>query len=62
MIGNVLEWTSSQSFLGSRTYVWRGGSFASNRRDARSTYRNGDRPDGRFQNLGFRVAGDVEQA
>jgi formylglycine-generating enzyme required for sulfatase activity len=42
--------------------VWRGGSFNNNRRNARSSYRNNNQPDEQNDNLGFRLAGDVEQA
>ena len=57
LIGNVWEWTSSEWETGSGTYVWRGGSFNNNRRNARSSYRNNNQPDEQNQNLGFRVAG-----
>jgi formylglycine-generating enzyme required for sulfatase activity len=57
MVGNVLEWTSSEWSEGSGAYVWRGGSFGSNRRLARSSFRSGDlRPGAQSLDLGFRVA------
>ena len=56
MVGNVLEWTSSEWSKGSGTYVWRGGSFFLNRWLARSSYRYSYQPDVRSRNLGFRVA------
>jgi formylglycine-generating enzyme required for sulfatase activity len=59
MIGNVLEWTSSEWSPGSGMYVWRGGSFFDDRRDARSSYRDGGLPVGLYRNLGFRVAGGI---
>ncbi|MBL8179676.1 MAG: SUMF1/EgtB/PvdO family nonheme iron enzyme, partial [Bryobacterales bacterium] len=58
LIGNVLEWTSSEWMNGSGTYVWRGGSFSSLfRREARASYRNFNRAVDQLPNLGFRVAG-----
>jgi formylglycine-generating enzyme required for sulfatase activity len=62
MIGNVFEWTSSEWSNGSGTYVWRGGSFADNRRFGRSSHREDNQPDGQIGDRGFRLAGDVEQA
>jgi formylglycine-generating enzyme required for sulfatase activity len=59
MVGNVFEWTSSEWSRGSGTYVWRGGSFYGNRRDARSSYRSDLRPDVQVENLGFRLAGGI---
>jgi formylglycine-generating enzyme required for sulfatase activity len=59
MVGNVLEWTSSEWFKGSGSYVWRGGCFDGNRRVARSSYRLYSRPDGRYEILGFRLAGGI---
>jgi formylglycine-generating enzyme required for sulfatase activity len=56
MIGNVLEWTSSEWKRGSGTYVWRGGSFFYNRRYARSSFRDDSLPDGQDDSLGFRLA------
>lgn len=56
LVGNVFEWTSSEWSKGSGTYVWRGGSFDAPRRNARSSYRLGPRPDGQYHYLGFRVA------
>jgi formylglycine-generating enzyme required for sulfatase activity len=59
LIGNVLEWTSSEWSEGSGTYVWRGGCFVDGRRSARSSYRSDYRPDGQVQVLGFRLAGRI---
>ena len=59
MVGNVFEWTSSEWSKGSGTYVWRGGSFDNNRRDARSSYRYFGQPDVQNGNLGFRLAGGI---
>jgi formylglycine-generating enzyme required for sulfatase activity len=59
MAGNVWEWTSSEYSKGSGTYVWRGGSFGSDRGLARSSCRSGVRPGGRFGILGFRLAGGI---
>ncbi|MBS1825491.1 MAG: SUMF1/EgtB/PvdO family nonheme iron enzyme [Acidobacteria bacterium] len=59
LIGNVLEWTSSEWEKGSGTYVWRGGSFLSNRRYARASCRNYYLPLGQYLYLGFRVAGGI---
>ena len=59
MAGNVWEWTSSEYSKSSRTYVWRGGSFFSNRRYPRPSYRLSDPPDEQVQNLGFRLAGGI---
>jgi len=59
MIGNVFEWTSSEWFQGSGTYVWRGGSFDGVRGGARSSYRYGGRPGELVRYLGFRVAGGI---
>ena len=57
LVGNVFEWTSSPWSKSSAEYVWRGGSFNNNRRNARSSYRNNNQPDEQNQNLGFRLAG-----
>ena len=57
MVGNVFEWTSSKWSKGGGTYVWRGGSFNNNRRNARSSFRNYLQPLDQLQNLGFRLAG-----
>ena len=59
MIGNVLEWTSSEWAEGSGTFVWRGGCFFSNRRYARSSYRLLNQPVGQDHFLGFRLAGGI---
>ena len=59
MIGNVLEWTSSEWSPSGGAYVWRGGSFDNSRRVARSSCRDGNQPDGLVRNLGFRVAGGI---
>ncbi|MBL8290462.1 MAG: formylglycine-generating enzyme family protein, partial [Bryobacterales bacterium] len=59
LVGNVFEWTSSQWSKSSGTYVWRGGSFVSGRRFARSSYRLVYRPDEQNRNLGFRLAGGI---
>jgi formylglycine-generating enzyme required for sulfatase activity len=56
MIRNVFEWTSSEWSPGSGTYVWRGGSFVDNRRNARSSCRYNYRPVVQDPVLGFRVA------
>ena len=58
MIGNVLEWTSSEWFKNSGIYVWRGGSFNGHRRDARSSYLD-LQPDCQIHFLGFRLAGGI---
>ena len=57
LIGNVLEWTSSEWSKGSGHRVWRGGCFDNNRRNARSSCRNNNQPDEQNENLGFRLAG-----
>ena len=62
MIGNVFEWTSSEPSKGSGAYTWRGGSFSYGRRLARSSYRFVNQPFVQNRYLGFRVAGDVDQA
>ena len=54
LIGNVLEWTSSKC---SASYVWRGGSFHGSRLNARSPYRDCERPGFQAHYLGFRLAG-----
>lgn len=59
MIGNVLEWTSSQYSKGSGSYVWRGGSFGDVRLVARSSFRSGVGPVAQFGYLGFRLAGGI---
>jgi formylglycine-generating enzyme required for sulfatase activity len=59
MVGNVLEWTSSEWSKGSGTYVWRGGCFVNDRRLARPSYRYSVRPDVQDQILGFRLAGGI---
>ena len=59
LVGNVFEWTSSRWFVGSGTYVWRGGCFIYSRRDARSSFRPHSRPAGQFPYLGFRLAGGI---
>jgi formylglycine-generating enzyme required for sulfatase activity len=59
LVGNVLEWTSSEWSKGGGTYVWRGGSFGSLRRNARSSFRVFDLPDEQLDYLGFRVAGGI---
>ena len=59
MVGNVLEWTSSEWSEGSGTYVLRGGSFFNYRWVARSSYRSYNRPDVQNRNLGFRLAGGI---
>ena len=59
MVGNVLEWTSSEWSKGSGTYVWRGGCFGDDRRFARSSYRVNDLPDVQVRYLGFRLAGGI---
>ena len=59
MVGNVLEWTSSEWSEGSRTYVWRGGSFDNYRRNARSSFRFYIQAVGQLDNLGFRLAGGI---
>jgi formylglycine-generating enzyme required for sulfatase activity len=56
LVGNVLEWTSSEWIAGSGTYVWRGGSFIYHRRSARSSFRFYSLPDERYEDLGFRLA------
>jgi formylglycine-generating enzyme required for sulfatase activity len=58
LVGNVFEWTSSEWTQGSGTYVWRGGSFISYRRDARSSFRYNYRPVAQVNFLGFRLAGE----
>ena len=59
MVGNVLEWTSSEWSEGSGTYVWRGGCFYNNRWNARSSYRSSYLPDVLYAILGFRLAGGI---
>jgi len=59
LIGNVLEWTSSEWEKGSGTYVWRGGSFGGYRGYARSSYRDYDQADVLFGSLGFRLGGGI---
>jgi formylglycine-generating enzyme required for sulfatase activity len=59
MVGNVWEWTSSKWSKDSGRYVWRGGSFGDDRRDARSSYRYGYQPGAQLQVLGFRLAGGI---
>jgi len=59
MVGNVLEWTSSEWSKGSGTYVWRGGCFGGDRRLARSSYGDLYRPDVQIRYLGFRLAGGI---
>jgi len=59
MVGNVLEWTSSEWTKGSGTYVWRGGCFYNLRRFARPSYRDLYAPDERYPYQGFRVAGGI---
>ncbi|MBL8236935.1 MAG: SUMF1/EgtB/PvdO family nonheme iron enzyme [Bryobacterales bacterium] len=59
MIGNVWEWTSSEWEKGSGTYVWRGGAFGNNRRDARSSCRLFGQPVVQSLTLGFRLAGGI---
>jgi formylglycine-generating enzyme required for sulfatase activity len=59
MVGNVIEWTSSEWSRGSGTYVWRGGCFDDVRRYARSSFRYYSQPDGRLRSLGFRLAGGI---
>jgi len=59
MVGNVLEWTSSEWSKGSATYVWRGGSFGDSRRDARSSCRYDALPVVLNRYLGFRLAGGI---
>ncbi len=59
LIGNVLEWTSSEWPRGSGTFVWRGGSFVDGRRGARSSYRGSEQPDEQGDTLGFRLAGGI---
>lgn len=59
MVGNVLEWTSSEWSKGSGTYVWRGGCFLAFRRDARPSFRSYFRPGEQDQILGFRLAGGI---
>jgi formylglycine-generating enzyme required for sulfatase activity len=59
MVGNVLEWTSSEWSRGSGIYVWRGGCFGNLRRGARSSFRVGDQPVVQVQDLGFRLAGGI---
>jgi formylglycine-generating enzyme required for sulfatase activity len=56
LVGNVLEWTSSEWSEGSGMYVWRGGSFSDNRRNARSSFRILYPPGVRNDLLGFRLA------
>jgi formylglycine-generating enzyme required for sulfatase activity len=55
LIGNVFEWTSSESSKGSGTYVWRGGPFFNDRRVARSSYRHGGRSAGHCHVTQFAV-------
>lgn len=59
MVGNVFEWTSSEWSKGSGTYVWRGGCFYDDRRDARSSCRYFNQPVERNHFLGFRLAGGI---
>ena len=59
MVGNVLEWTSSEWSKGSGSYVWRGGCFGYSRRLARSSFRGNFLPDERCLDLGFRLAGGI---
>ncbi|MBZ5726480.1 MAG: SUMF1/EgtB/PvdO family nonheme iron enzyme [Acidobacteriia bacterium] len=59
MVGNVLEWTSSEWDKGSGTYVWRGGCFGVGRRYARPSCRNFLRPVELGGFLGFRLAGGI---
>jgi formylglycine-generating enzyme required for sulfatase activity len=59
MIGNVFEWTSSVWSKGRGAYVWRGGAFNVNRRNARSSYRFNNLPVVQYQALGFRLAGGI---
>jgi formylglycine-generating enzyme required for sulfatase activity len=59
LIGNVVEWTSSEWSKGSGTYVWRGGSFNVYRGNARSSYRSDFLPEGQVDYLGFRLAGGI---
>jgi len=59
MVGNVLEWTSSEWSKGSERYVLRGSSFNFVRGGARSSYRDDVQPDVQNRNLGFRLAGGI---
>ena len=59
LVGNVLEWTSSEWSKGSGTYVWRGGAFDFLRWFARSSYRSSLLPVVQYLLLGFRLAGGI---
>jgi formylglycine-generating enzyme required for sulfatase activity len=58
LIGNVFEWTSSKWSTEIGAYVWRGGSFGSRRRVARSSCVS-FRPLDQCHDLGFRLAGGI---
>ena len=74
MLGNVWEWTAdcyantyastprteaAHSRSGCKTYVTRGGSWASGTDMLRSAARSGDMPSARYDMLGFRVVRDI---
>ncbi|MFN7937304.1 MAG: SUMF1/EgtB/PvdO family nonheme iron enzyme [Bryobacteraceae bacterium] len=59
LIGNVLEWTSTEYKKGNGTYVLRGGSFLDDRRYVRASYRYYFQPVVHGDYLGFRVAGGI---
>jgi formylglycine-generating enzyme required for sulfatase activity len=62
MMGNVFEWTSSELSPGNGIYVWRGSSFFDVQGLPRSSYRNFYRAHAKIRILGFRMAGDLQQA
>jgi formylglycine-generating enzyme required for sulfatase activity len=55
MAGNVWEWVEGEYRPGSTSRVLRGGSWGGDARILRAAFRFGNRPDFRFDDIGFRV-------